>query len=207
MPSEKACCWVLSDKNATTAYEVVERSSEDCVMTDRVDEAVEEEVLEIPEILEKVLLFTLEEGRDKMEQGADVVPFTALVVKENLFIESHPGESSEECRAFARHTVEGARGAEAYAFCYDGYVETDEGQKDALIAEGGVPDEDEAVAVCHLYNMDDQGQVTFEGEPAYIGTAENYMAALKDAEEYADDEIDGKYLEEDEVFDEGDAEE
>lgn len=176
-------------------------------MTDCIDETIEEEVLEIPEILEKVLLFTLEEARDKMEQGADVIPFTALVVKENLFIESHPGDSTDECSALARHTVEGARGAEAYAFCYDGFVETDEGQKDALIAEGGVPGEDEAVVVCHLYSMDDQGQVTFEGEPAYIGDAENYMAALKDADEYADDEIDGKYLDEDDAPDEIDPEE
>ena len=108
-------------------------------MADRMVESSDVEVPEIPETLEKVLLFTLEEAKEKMEHGEDVVPFTALVVKENLFMESHPGESADECFNFARHTVEHARGAEAYALCYDGYIEVDDGEKDALIAEGGVP--------------------------------------------------------------------
>ena len=40
----------------------------------------------------------------------------------------------------------------------------------------------------------------FEADPAYIGAAPNFMAGLKDAEDYADDEIDEKYL--DDEFDE-----
>ena len=71
-------------------------------MADRTVETTAEEVPEIPEILEKVLLFALDEAKEKMEQGSDVVPFTALVVKENLFIESHPGDSAEECFGYAR---------------------------------------------------------------------------------------------------------
>lgn len=168
-------------------------------MADRTVETTAEEVPEIPEILEKVLLFALDEAKEKMEQGSDVVPFTALVVKENLFIESHPGDSAEECFAFARHTVEGARGAEAYGFCYDGYVETDAGTQDAIIAEGGVPGEDEGYAIGYVYNIIDDKPV-FEADPAYIGAAPNFMAGLKDAEDYADDEIDEKYL--DDEFDE-----
>ena len=60
-------------------------------MVDRVVESSDVEVPEIPETLEKVLLFVLEEAKEKLTQGSDVVPFTALVVKENLFIENHPG--------------------------------------------------------------------------------------------------------------------
>ena len=108
-------------------------------MADREVENSSEEVPEIPEVLEKVLLFALDEAKNKMSQGADVIPFTTLVVKDNLFIESHPGDSAEECFNFAKHTVHGARGAEAYALCYDGYIETDDGVMDALIAEGGIP--------------------------------------------------------------------
>ena len=171
-------------------------------MADRTVETTAEEVPEIPEILEKVLLFALDEAKEKMEQGSDVVPFTALVVKENLFIESHPGDSAEECFGYARHTVEGARGAEAYALCYDGYVEIDDGTKDALIAEGGVPGEDEGYAVGYLYSVNDEGEATFEEEPAYIGEAPNYMAHLKDASEYDEEDIDGKYLDEDEFEEE-----
>ncbi|MEG0217607.1 MAG: hypothetical protein RR434_00215 [Raoultibacter sp.] len=147
-------------------------------MADRVVENENTEVPEIDETLEKVLLYVLEEARTKMEAGAQVVPFTALVVKDNLFIESHPGESAEECFDFARKTVEGARGALAYAFCYDGYIDTDDGTKDAIIAEGGLAGEDQGVAVGYLYEVKEEAPV-FEAEPAYVGESPNFMAALK----------------------------
>lgn len=171
-------------------------------MAERVVEDAVDEVPEIPEILEKVLLFALDEAKEKMGQGADVVPFTALVVKDNLFIESHPGDSADECFELAKHTVEGARGADAYAFCYDGYVDTDDGVKDVLIAEGGIPGEEGGFAVGYLYELDAEEKPTFEEEPAYIGEAPNFMAALKNGADYGDDEIDERYLEEDAVEDE-----
>lgn len=174
-------------------------------MADRVVESEDVQVPEIPEILEKVLLFSLEESKEKMTQGSEIVPFTALVVKENLFIENHPGDSAEECFNFARHTVEHARGASAYALCYDGYIEVDDEEKDALIAEGGVPGEDTGYAVGYLYTIEENGSVTFEEEPAYIGEAPNFMIALQEADSYNEDEIDEKYLEED-VDDEDESE-
>lgn len=168
-------------------------------MADRIVEETPEEVPDIPELAEKVILFALDEGKEKMEQGSDLVPFTTLVVKDNLFIESHPGDTPEECFAAARHTVEGARGAGAYAFCYDGYVEIDDGAKDVLIAEGGLPGEDTAYAIGYLYTVGEDGLPVFEEEAAYIGEAPNYMEGLKEAEEYSDDEIEERYLEEDEI--------
>ncbi|MCI8469817.1 MAG: hypothetical protein HFJ75_10140 [Eggerthellaceae bacterium] len=165
-------------------------------MADREIENDSQDVPEIPEILEKVLLFSLDEAKEKMTQGADVIPFTALVVKDNLFIESHPGETAEECFNFAEHTVKGARGADAYALCYDGYIDTDDGQKDALIAEGGVPGEGDGYAVGFLYTVEDDEPV-FEEEPVFIGEAPNFMSNLKDASEYGEEDIDEKYLADD----------
>lgn len=168
-------------------------------MADRIVESSDVQVPDIPSILEKVLLFSLDEAKKKLLQKSDVVPFTALAIKENLFIENHPGESAEDCFNFARHTVEHARGAEAYALCYDGYIEIDDGTKDALIAEGGVPGEDKGYAVGYLYEISEENAVKFEGEPVYIGEAPNFMIALKKADFYADDDIDEKYLDEEET--------
>ena len=109
-------------------------------MADRNIENASTEVPEIPDELERVLVFALDEAKEKIEGGEDVIPFTTLVVKDNLFIESHPGDSAEECFEAAEKNVRGARGADCYAFCYDGYIETDDGVKDALIAEGGERD-------------------------------------------------------------------
>lgn len=166
-------------------------------MAERTVESSSQEVPEIPELVEKVLLFALDEAKERIGQDGELVPFTALVVKENLFMETHPGDDADACFASARHTVEGARGADAYAFCYDGYVELDEGTHDALIAEGGEPGEPEGFAVGYLYTVKDDGSYAFEEEAAYIGESPNFMESLKDSAQYGEDEIDDKYLDED----------
>ena len=166
-------------------------------MADRVVENSTEEVPDIPTIVENVTIFALDEAKEKMEQGADVIPFSALVVKGNLFIETHPGDTPDECFADARRTVQGARGADAYAFCYDGYIETDDGMKDALIAEGGVPGGETAYAIGYLYDVNSEGVPVFEPDPAYVGEAPNFMADLKEAAEYTADEIRSRYLDPD----------
>lgn len=144
-------------------------------MVDRVvDPENDIPVEDVDDVLKAVIVAVLNEAADKMEEGKDVIPFTGLAVKENLFIETHPGDDAEECFLAARNEVQGARGATAYAFCYDGYVDTDEGQKDALIAEGGLPGEEQGYAFGYLY--DEEG---IEREVVYIGPAPNFMENLK----------------------------
>ena len=128
---------------------------------------------DIDDVLKTVILAVLNEAADKMEEGKDVIPFTGLAVKENLFIETHPGDDAEECFLKARQEVQGARGATAYAFCYDGYIETEDGERDALIAEGGLPGEEQGYAFGYLY--DDEG---IDREIVYIGLAPNFMEGL-----------------------------
>lgn len=129
---------------------------------------------DIDDVLKTVIRAVLDEAVTKMEAGEDVVPFTGLAVKENLFIETHPADDVEECFLAARREVEGARGATAYAFCYDGYIETEDGMKDALIAEGGLPGEEQAYAFGYLY--DENG---INKDITYIGPAPNFMENLK----------------------------
>ena len=167
-------------------------------MADRIVQNTTDEVPEVPGILEKVLVFSLEEGKDRLKNKDEFAPFTALVVKDSLFLETAVNDSgtttTQESFAIAKHTVEGARGASAYAFCYDGYVETDKGNKDLLIAEGGIPGQSTGHAVGYLYEVDADGNYTFGSDIAYIGEAPNFMAELKDAEDYDAEEIDERYL-------------
>ena len=182
-------------------------------MADRDVDMAPDQAPEIPEVLESLLLFALNECKDHIlndaaEQVTPVdaaedednreiildgsVPFTVLAVKENLFIETHPGDSPEACYASAEHAVSGARGATAYALCYDGYVETDDGTRDCIIAEGGLPGEDEGYAVGMLYRTISEVKM-FESEPIYIGAAPNFMAGLKEVSAYDDADIDERY--------------
>lgn len=149
-------------------------------MADRIIENQTEDIPAMPEGLQRVLMEALEQGKADLEGGYDIVPFTMLVAGGNLFTERHPGDTTEECYASARHAVEGARGALAYALCYDGYLDTDEGMKDAVIAEGGAPGAETGYAIGYVYTVDGEGRPEFASAPSYIGKAPNFMEGLKD---------------------------
>ena len=144
-------------------------------MVDRVvDPENDIPVEDVDDTLKTVIIAVLNEAANKMEAGEEVVPFTGLAVKENLFIETHPGEDTEKIFLAARKEVQGARGATAYAFCYDGYLDTEDGAVDALIAEGGLPGEEQGFAFGYLYDEDG-----VDREVVYIGPAPNFMEGLK----------------------------
>ncbi len=165
-------------------------------MSERVVESSVDQVPDIPEVLEKVILFCLDRAVKKIEAKEDLIPFTALAVKDTLFLESHPADDEESCFNLARHTVEHARGAQAYAFCYDGYVDLDDTRRDAVIAEGGEPGQDKGFAVGQLYTIAEDGTITIESEPVYIGPAPNFMIALLAPGEYTQEELEERYREE-----------
>lgn len=147
------------------------------------------------ETLESVLLAALNDAKEKLVAGEEIVPFTALAVGETLFIETHPGDDVDFCFREAERTVAHAAGASAYAFCYDGYVETDEGERDVLIAEGGVPGDPEGYAVGYLYTAPGEGGgkgVTVDDDPVYIGLAPNFMALAGVLAGGEDEEEDGE---------------
>ena len=118
----------------------------------------------------------LDEAADKLVAGESVVPFTALAVKENLFIETHEYQTAADTFDAARGEVQGARGATGYAFCYDGELDTNKGKVDCLIAECGLPGEDEGIAFGYLY--DEEG--IYRDEITYIGPCPNFMSRLKE---------------------------
>ena len=145
------------------------------LMADRmIDPTNNEPQGEITDDLKAVVQAVLNEAVSKMEAGEEIIPFTGLAVKENLFIETHPGDDAETCFMLARREVEGARGATAYAFCYDGYLDTEEGTKDCIIAEGGLPGASEAYAFGYIYDEDGINK-----DIVYIGPAPNFMEGLK----------------------------
>ena len=137
-----------------------------------------EQTVEIPLLLENVLRYCLKDARGRMEKGEEIAPFSALAVGETLFMEEHDGETADECFESARRTVGRADGARAYGFCYDGYVETETGRSDAIIAQGGMPGEPYGYAIGLLYKRDAEGKLKFHAEPIYVGPAMNYMLSL-----------------------------
>jgi len=129
----------------------------------------EEEVVEISDSLEKIALYAFDEARQKLEEAGEFAPFTILLQGDNLYIETHPGDDTAECFESARKTVLAAQDAiESYVFCYDGYVEMDEGEHDAIIAEAADRGQEEAFALCLHYHEDGEGYAFHEGVE-YLG--------------------------------------
>ena len=98
-----------------------------------------------------------------------------------------------------------ARGAAAYAFCYEGFVDTDDGVLDVIIAEGGLPGSPDGFAIGMIYEETEEG-FSIDEEPVYIGEAPNFMMDLYEPGLYDEDEINQKYLEEAFGVDEEEAE-
>jgi len=128
--------------------------------------------------LDKVVLFALDEAMEKLEQNGELEPFTVVLHGDNLHIESHPGEDAVECFNAAITAVQNlAHVMEAYVFAYDGYINTDSGTRDALIAERGTPDSDTAEAFAILYTLDEEGDgsLTFEEGIYKLGPAPSLL--------------------------------
>ena len=144
---------------------------------------VAEERIEIEPVLESVLRYCLKDARERMEKGEQVAPFSALAVGDTLFMEEHAADTAAESFAAARRTVSNARGAKAYGFCYDGYIEVDTAlesgvTRDCIIAEGGTPGAEYGHAIGLPYRIDKDGNLKFHEEPIYVSRALNYMLSL-----------------------------
>lgn len=146
-------------------------------MADRTVDEIGGGVPAMDEVLSKLLSYVIFDAKDRMEQNSEFTPFVAVAVKDNLFLEELDGEEPDQVYAFARHTVAGIKGADAYAMCYDGYIETDAGTHDAIMAEGGVPGGDTGYACGMIYEMDGDKRI-FMDKIAYVGKAPNYMGDI-----------------------------
>ncbi len=148
-------------------------------MADReVDTQANSEVPNMPDELNYVLVYALNHGRDLVNDGKMIIPFTTMLIGDKPFTRYHEGNTTTECYQMARHEVEGARGAKSYALCYDGYLETPEGSADCIIAEGGVPGAETGYAIGYLYSLDEEGKPKIATTASFIGKAPNFMEKL-----------------------------
>ncbi len=159
-------------------------------MAEEIYETDEQETLEMDEVLEKVISYCAEEAKEKLAQIGSFEPFTVVVEGDNMHIENYPGDDVEKIRANAKTAVSTASDfADYYCFCYDGYVDTDEGELDAIVIEAAAREDEQAMGIVNLYRIDEAGDgaIVFEDELAYVGEAETWFdaaaVAAGDAEE------------------------
>ena len=148
----------------------------------------EQETFELDETLEKMTFYCLDEAKQKLEQSGECAPFTVIVEGENMFVENCPGEQPEQRRTMARKQVGTAAGfATHYAFCYDGFLDTDEGQLDALVVECAAREDDTSHVIVLPYTHDGE-TYGFEESPAYIDEAESFLFGVQAVDEETDED-------------------
>lgn len=148
-------------------------------------EELQEETLEVDDVLEKIIFYCIDEAKAKIDVGEDCTPFTVVVDGEQMFVESHPGDDVEACRNSALHTVKSSSTfASHYAFCYDGFLMTDNGQYDAVIVECAEANMEQAHVIALLYQENGE-DVQYEEQPVFVDSTESFFdaAAVKAAQE------------------------
>lgn len=144
----------------------------------------ETEALDMDETLEKIAFYCLEQMRGKLEGGEEPVPFTVVVEGDQLFEETYPEGEGADQRANAVANIKSASTFTThYAWCYDGFLDTDQGQVDSIIVECAQRDMDKAYVIGLFYKEED-GALHFGDQPAFIDTTESYYdrAAVEAAE-------------------------
>lgn len=124
--------------------------------------------LQVSENARKAMDYAFEEAQQRltsMHQSFD--PFTVTVVDEGLEINDHPAETPIAVRESVKILLAQDM-PEGYALCYDGYVETDDGQLDAVIVEVADRGGSDAFTLALLYSIED-GAYTFETDYGYAG--------------------------------------
>lgn len=137
---------------------------------------------QIPEELMENLVYALEEGKKVLESathGESFAPFTAIVVDDKVYMQPYPQETADESFDLAEKCVADTENLKTYAFCYDGFIETDTGKKDAIIAEGGVSGSEvgHAIALIYEQSCDEETEITtyaFPNDTFYLGFAPNF---------------------------------
>lgn len=149
------------------------------------DNEVQEETLELDEILEKITFYCFEEAKENINADGECAPFTVVVDGDQMFVENHPGDDVETCRANALHTVKSSSSfASHYAFCYDGFLMTDDGQVDAIIVECAEANMDQAYVIALLYKEHGE-DVVYEQQPVLVDQVDSFFdrQAVKSAQE------------------------
>ncbi len=151
--------------------------------------------LDLDEELASILFYALDEACSKISDEEELVPFTVILAGEDLFFDSHPYEDEQECYDSAAESVNMiAHLADAYVFCYDGFIDTDDEEHDMIIAELGRKYEDDAVAYGLVYEKNEEentvafdeglialGEVDNLFDPDQVAAAEAIQAAYAEA--------------------------
>lgn len=149
----------------------------------------DQENLEMDDILERITFYCLDEAQTKLEAGDELTPFTVIVDGDQMFEENFPGDDVVSCRHAAESNVKSSSAVSThYAFCYDGFLMTDDGQLDAIIVECATTEMERAYVIARLYYRQEGDTLVFDETPAYVDDVDTFydLAAVRAAKARAE---------------------
>lgn len=111
-----------------------------------------------------------EEARESIQDEGGMLPFTIMCTADGFDVADHPGNSTQEIYESVK-TLLAQEMPEAYAFAYDGFVETDAGRSDAILCEAARRGDMEAYLLARPYEKDESGAFHFAPSFLSAGTA------------------------------------
>ncbi len=135
----------------------------------------EQENLEMDDVLERITFYCLDQAQIKLEAGEECTPFTVVVDGDQMFEETFPADDVVTCRKGAEANVKSSSSfASHYAFCYDGFLMTEDGQVDAIIVECATNEMEQAYVIARLYRTQED-KLVFEATPAYVDDVDTFF--------------------------------
>ena len=126
--------------------------------------------LKLTENLRHAIEHAFEEAEASIREEGGMLPFTIMCTSDGFDVADHPGNSTQEIYESVKALL-AREMPEAYAFAYDGYVETDAGRGDAILCEAAKRGDMEAYLLAVPYERDDEGGFTFASTFLSAGTA------------------------------------
>ncbi|MBE6469365.1 MAG: hypothetical protein E7001_05330 [Coriobacteriaceae bacterium] len=126
--------------------------------------------LKVTDSLRVALDHAFEDARACLVRDGGVMPFTVICTSDGFEVHDHPGDDVDEtCNSVK--TLLAQEVPEAYVFSYDGYLDLDEGRRDAIICEMARRGDAAAERLALRYERDEEGDLAFDDEIVSVGRA------------------------------------
>lgn len=130
---------------------------------------MEQVTLQMSDNCQQALNFAFNEAQERLKAMGTFDPFLVTVVDGGVEFNDTPGSSPVAVRENVKMILAQDM-PEAYILCYDGYVETDEGTLDCVVAEAADRGNADAYNLALLYTKDAEGFM-FEADYVFVGPA------------------------------------
>lgn len=125
--------------------------------------------LELTDSLWTALNHAFEDAQACLTRGGGMMPFTVICTSDGFEVADHPGEDVEETYNSVK-TLLARELPEAYVFSYDGYLDLDEGRRDAVICEVARRGDAAASMLALPYTRDPEGTLRFAETFSSVGS-------------------------------------